>query len=309
MRRNSLAGYLYAMAAGSIWATTGLFVRYHQAAGMDALSIVTWRSLISSHAILLVLFLFNRKLLAVDRADWSVVAMSGVTTMVLTQYTFVYALAHTSVAVAVILNYTAPLWVTIMSRVFFGETVTHRKGLALLLSASGLVLVLGLYDPSSIELSSGLALAAGLASGISFAIQTLLAKRLAIKYHPLTVNGWTGFVGGWVLLGLAWLTLPNISMPPYSVGPVMALFCLGPGITAFYMFTRSLSLIQTAHASIAAMVEPVVAGLLGSMILRESLSFPQIVGMAVVLAGIVLVTTDNAPGVRTARSLAPDEAG
>ncbi|MGE5485347.1 MAG: DMT family transporter [Ignavibacteriales bacterium] len=295
MTPNSMTGYFHALAAGSTWATTGLFVRYLQSGGMDALSILTWRSLISSHAILLALLLFNRGLLVVHKEDRPMVVIAGVTSLVLGQFTFFYAMAHTRVAIAVILNYTAPLWVTIISRVYSGEPVTRRKALALLVSASGLVLVLGLYDPSSISLGSVPALAVGLASGLFYGIQTLLTKRLVSRYHPLTVNGWTGFAGGWVLLAMACLTLPRVAAPPREAALAMGLFAVGPGIAGFYMFGRSLSLIPATHASITAMIEPVAAAILGFLVLGESLSALQVAGMAMVLGAIVLVTTDHSP--------------
>ncbi|MGE5541967.1 MAG: DMT family transporter [Bacillota bacterium] len=290
-----MTGYFYALAAGSTWATTGLFVRYLQSGGMDGLSILTWRSLISSHVILLALLFFNRELLMIRKEDRLTVGVAGMTSLVLCQLTFFYAMTHTRVAIAVILNYTAPLWVTIISRVYLGEPVTRRKALALLVSAMGLVLVLGLYDPSSISIGSVPAMVMALASGFFYGIQTLLAKRLVARYHPLTVNGWTGFVGGWVLLAMAYLTLPGVAAPPREAALAMGLFAAGPGITGFYMFARSLSLIPATHASIAATVEPVVAAILGFLVLGESLSGLQVAGMAMVLGAIVLVTTDHSP--------------
>ncbi|NPV71985.1 MAG: EamA family transporter [Firmicutes bacterium] len=294
LKGGGFTGYASAFLAGSVWGTTGLFVRFLQGSGMDALSIVLWRTAISSHGLLLFFLLFNRRMLSVERRDIPFVVMTGVFSVVLTQYTFIYAVTHTSLAIAVILNYTAPLFVTLISRVVFGEPITLRKAGALSISAAGLVLILGLYDPPAIGSGSTVAFVVGLASGFFYAVQSLMSKKLVSKYHPLTANAWAMCAGGWALFAVGRLSGTPMTVPASAPARVaMALFAMGPGTLAFYFFLSSLRSIHTSHASIMAMIEPVSAALLGFVFLGEPLAPPQVAGMTAVLVAIVLVSTER----------------
>ncbi|MCR4398114.1 MAG: DMT family transporter [Firmicutes bacterium] len=295
MASRALAGYACAFGAGCVWGTLGLFVRRLQSFGLDALSITAWRTIVVSHIVLPAFFVLRRELFIIERKDAALVGLTGLTGVVLTQYSFIYSVTRTSVAVATILNYTAPLFVTIISRVCLREPITPRKVFALAMSSVGLVLILGLYDPSSIRSGPVLAHLAGLLSGFFFAVHTLISKTVVRRYHPLTAFAWASFVGGWSLALIARLTGRQMAAVPPQAIPTMALLCAGPGLVGFYLYLRSLSLVPASHASITAMSEPATAAFLGFAVLGEPFAPPQALGIAVVLAAIALVTTDRPP--------------
>ncbi|HYG59581.1 MAG TPA: EamA family transporter, partial [Symbiobacteriaceae bacterium] len=67
--------------------------------------------------------------------------------------------------------------------------------------------------------------------------------------------------------------------------PAMAYLSLVPTLGAYGLYLTGLQLIESSHASILATIEPVVAALLGYLMLSEPLTLPQVAGIALVLFG------------------------
>lgn len=292
--------YIAVLAAGTIWAIGGLLVRYLQLQGLQAMTIAFLR--LSSAWLILTAWLLttDRQMFRVDRQHIPLLVMLGTIGPAGSQPLFIMAVTLTTVAVATILNYTAPIFVIILARIFLREWITVRKLIALLLTLAGLVLVTGVYrvgTPVSIA-----ALAAGLGSGLLYATYTMLLKKIAFHYSPLTIQWWSGLFGLPLLALYSWPSLAHqsFSLPP-SGWAALAALALGPGFAAFVLFTWALSKTQASRVAIAANIEPVAAALLGAFVLGERLGFAQLVGMCMVLAGIATVSQshhdrEQAPG-------------
>ena len=121
--------------AGIFWGSMGLFVRQLNAAGLYAIDVMQLRVLAS--AIFVGLYLLLR-----PRDIWCF-AGSGICSLMLFSWCYFTGMQAASLAVMAVLLYTAPVFVMLMSIVFFREKLTGAKLTALVLCLAGCVLVSG----------------------------------------------------------------------------------------------------------------------------------------------------------------------
>lgn len=106
-------------------------------------------------------------------------AGTGICSLVFFNYCYFNAMQQTSLAVAALLLYTAPVFVMLMSLVCFGEAFTRTKALALLLTFSGCACVTGVFGSSVTLTLSGLLY--GLGSGFGYALYSIFGKYAVLQ--------------------------------------------------------------------------------------------------------------------------------
>lgn len=317
-------GYLEIAGAGVIWATTGPILRDLTKAGFNSWDMVLGRALFALTFMGLWLIAKGRMQARRDHKgspddaspeqlvpsvqDIPVFLALGFLAVVLSQTTYFYALSTTSVAVAVTLNYTCPFFVMIISRLVYKEPITRPKAVALLGAILGVALVSGFLGPGSSRANmSVLGALAGLMSGLAYASQTIVYKRVGVRYGPIPLNFWTMTLGAGDLLVL--LTVATSRFPDLFVKLagaslhtwlLMILLGIGPGTAAFILFADGINKVEATRGSIVAMSEPVAACILGYLLLGESLTVLQAIGVALVLTSIWAVSIPAAERNRSA---------
>lgn len=297
------SGYAALLLGGITWGTTGLFVRALSARGWHALDIAVARTSCSLVLLAVGLALARPRLLRVRRPDLPYLFLSGLSGPGTSQPMFIVAVAGAPLAVAVLLNYTAPLFVALLARLLLRERLSPLRVAALFLSVAGLGLVTGVLPDGTLAACSirPLALACGLGSGLFYAVNLLVLRRLSATCPPATIQVWAP------LMGLPFLGLFRVLLGPAlapgldsAAGATVLLMSLGPGLLAFLLVTFGMGRVEAAPASIVLTIEPLVAGLLGWSVLGETLTPSQLLGMAVVLAAILLVSLEQKGEVRGA---------
>ena len=129
--------------AGIFWGSMGLFVRQLNAAGLYAIDVMQLRVLASAIFVGLYLLLFDRQKLRLRPRDIWCFAGSGICSLMLFSWCYFTGMQAASLAVMAVLLYTAPVFVMLMSIVFFRENLTGAKLTALVLCLAGCVLVSG----------------------------------------------------------------------------------------------------------------------------------------------------------------------
>src|SRR2546426_1258520 len=122
-RASRLAGYLFALAAGAIWGTTGPLSTALYRAGEAITGIGFWRLAIGL-AGLLVYGLFRPRLFRIDRAAWLLVGLGGGALVALFEVAYQFGIAGTGVAGAATLLYVAPVLVAVLAKPLLGEKLT-----------------------------------------------------------------------------------------------------------------------------------------------------------------------------------------
>lgn len=230
----------------------------------------------------------NAALLKINLKDAMSFVGTGIFSIVFFNWAYFTAIEEVSLSVAVILLYTGPAFVVILSRIFFNEPMTFRKVGALLLTLLGCMLVIKLI-PAGVNHLSWYGILVGLGSGFGYALYSIFGKHALKKYHPLTVITYTFVFASLVMLPLSGITIEAEQLASRYVW--MQILGLGffPTALAYYLYTSGLSMIESGRASIAATLEPVVATMLGVFIFDEVLTIYQIIGVLLVLFAVILV--------------------
>jgi len=222
---------------------------------------------------------------------WSVIAGLGVAG----NFAFYFfSISRGSVAVAATLMYCAPVFVYLVSFALRLERPSVLKGVAIAVVMLGVVLLTRVYDMGA-EGVTAISVWAGLLAGICYALFIFGFKYAAPHGSPQAI------------LSIAFSVLVAMLVLPAGAGRIVAainstdlpLFAeigvLGAGLS-FVLYVIGLREVAPAIASIVAMVEPVTASLFGVVILNESLTGSQVIGMALILVAVTALSLYSDPG-------------
>lgn len=284
---NRLA-YIYVLLGASLWGIIGLFIDVLYQAGFTALEIVTLR--VVSAAVMLVFWLAvrNPRMLRINWKDSLSFVGTGIFSIVFFNWAYFTAIEEVSLSVAVILLYTGPAFVVILSRIFFNEPLTGRKIGALGLTLIGCAFVVRVV-PSGDAQVSWYGIIVGLGSGLGYALYSVFGKHALKKYDSLTVITYTFVFASAVMLPLSGFGMQAGQLASGNVLLWIIGLGLFPTALAYGLYTRGLSMIESGRASITATLEPVVATVIGIVVFGDILTAYQLLGMALVLAAVVLI--------------------
>jgi len=292
-RASRLAGYLFALAAGAIWGTTGPLSTALYRAGEAITGIGFWRLVIGLLGFV-VYGLFRPQFFRIDRKAWLLVGLGGGALVALFEVAYQFGIAGTGVAGAAALLYIAPVLVAILAKPLLGEKLTAlRVVLALVVMAGAALTVQGgshgagataIPLPSLIE-----GVAGGLLAMLSFAGTTLLA-RYAVPRYGATQVLFLEILGGIVVLGIVLPPAGHTPLPPHTMGAWMyvLLLSLGSVLAANFFFFAAVRRIDAALTSVAATIEPVVGALLALLLFKQQLSLPGWLGLTMVVGGVAM---------------------
>lgn len=286
MKRFSL---LLIFLAGTLWGTMGLFVRSLTASGLSSAQVAGIRSLFTAAMLAVVLLLLDRKLFRIRLRDLWCFVGSGVMSITFFNCCYFFAIGETSMSVAAILLYTAPVFVVLMSAVFFKERITAKKAVALVICFMGCVLVTDVFSHSGGVSAAGIL--AGIGSGIGYALYSIFSRAAINRgYKTLTILFYT-----FLLSSAASLIVIDFSSVVTQITDGEFLWgtaLLQAAVTTvapYLLYTLGLAGTENGTASIVASVEPVVATLLGFIFFNETPSLSSAVGIVLVLTAIVIL--------------------
>jgi drug/metabolite transporter (DMT)-like permease len=206
-------------------------------------------------------------------------------------YFYYVAIQKTSVAIAIVLQYTAPVWVLFYVVARGQQKLSAQKVMAVSVAICGIALTIGLLggaSGSSLHLDSWGMVAAMLAS-FSFAFYNVGAHAILTRYDRWRVLTWT-----LVSASLFWLVIN----PPWKVAEAhyaasqwvfLFVFSLLSVLGSFSLYFLGLQHLEPTRAIIASCLEPVFSILLAAVLLGEGVRGIQMVGIVLVLAAIVIV--------------------
>jgi probable blue pigment (indigoidine) exporter len=177
-----------------------------------------------------------------------------------------------------------PLIVLGLSRAVMGTTV-HPLSVVAGLAGIGGVALLVLTPSAGLD---PIGIAAGLAGAVSMAFGTVLSRHWQPPVPPLTFTAWQLTAGGLLLVPVALFFEPALPMPTtQNLVGFLFLGLIGAAVTYIIWF-RGLAKLGPAAISPLGFLSPLVAVVLGWVMLGQDLSWLQIAGMVVVLASVWL---------------------
>jgi drug/metabolite transporter (DMT)-like permease len=185
-----------------------------------------------------------------------------------------------------------PLSVVIIERLFFKNTkITFYTFIGIVLGISGIVLVF--YENAFHHHSEGylLGIVFSLIAMLSWSIGTILIARNKLNINPYYATGWQMLLGSMMLFVLAFIT--GDSIPFHQIAPktwFSISYLIGMGsIFAFVAFIYTMKHLEAPVAALYAYINPIVAILVGSVIVQEPLTINIIIGSAITLMGVYIV--------------------
>jgi drug/metabolite transporter (DMT)-like permease len=215
--------------------------------------------------------------------DWFLLVLSG-TFLAIHFATWISALAHTTVAAAVVLVSTNPIFAALASRILFREKFTRGLIFGLITSFCGSMLIgLGDAGNSTHQLIGDVLALIGGASGAAYMI---IGKRMRPKMSLLAYV--YPVYGTAAILLLASIPLLGLPMWPASSATWIWLFlmALGPQVIGHSLFNWSLKYLSAAYVTISLLAEPIGSSLLAWLFLNESPTMMTLLGGLLTLSGI-----------------------
>lgn len=287
MRRT--APFLVALAA-ILWGVLVVFVRSLNAGGFSAMEIVCLRAYGSVLFLFPGLFIIKRKLLGVRVKDCWCFIGTGVFSIVFFSYCYFRNVEVSSVAFSSILMYTSPVWVALLSAVFFKERITGKKLVCLFLALIGCVLVSSITEGTEAVSLYGILL--GLGSGIGYGLYTIFGRFALNKgYHPMTVAAYT-----FLFACVGVLPFVSVSSIINKLGSDPGLWMTALGMAfftttlSFSLYTLGLKWLESTQAAVLATLEPIVSTIVGVLLYQEPVKAAMLAGMILVLVSSVLIS-------------------
>lgn len=298
VKATPLVGYLAATIAAIIFGTNGVVIKLlMDGTGVDGFQVTFLR--VVGAAVLMggVLLVRQPDALRITRKQIPPLIAMGVVGVAMLQATYAQAVYLLPVGIALLLEYTAVLFVALIAHFFFREHVKARIWVSIAAVLIGLATVAEVWN-STLNVEGVL-----WAFGASASLTTyfVLGERQTGARHPLAVGFWGMAVASifWLLFSGWWTIDPSVfgRVIPYSsdidgiAGPAWVLLVFVVVFGTFVTFALglwSISILKATRSGIVATSEVLFAFLAAWLILGETLNGIQLVGAGIVLIGVVL---------------------
>jgi drug/metabolite transporter (DMT)-like permease len=193
------------------------------------------------------------------------------------------AILHTTVAKAVLLNYTAPIYVTLFAPLLLGERNSKKAWFAVILGFAGTALIVNPAELVGAHSSEWIGIVSGMVSGLSFSGVFLIGRFLKGQFPSIVRAFWGATIMMCVLF--PW----GISVPAelflYNLPVLIGVGTVSMAIP-FTLIYKAQEYVSAQVCSTAALFEPVCGVAFGYLIYGERLSVVGMIGAAAVLLGI-----------------------
>lgn len=279
----------FVLLASVLWGSMGIVTRYIADIGFHTRQITAVRICVSTIVLAIFLLLIDRKKLKIEKKDIKWFLGTGIGSLFVNNLAYAETVQRASLSVAVVLLYTAPFFVMILSLVFFKEKITFQKIVALLMSFVGCVLVVGLSDTGLGE-HKMITLFIGLCSGLGYSLYTILGKAIMDKYDSLTLTFYTFLFASFATLIIC-EPVDTICLISDHLSK-MALVIVGSVVTLafpYIFYSIGLKYMESSKAPIIASFEVVAASLWGVLLYQETLNIYNIFGIILVVSALIFL--------------------
>jgi len=273
-------GYLLILLAIFLWSSLGIVVRL---SGVEIHLLIFYSLLVSIIAQGVMLLQKKSQAASMDLKKLSYPFILG-SFLLLNNFSFYFAFQNTTIANAVLTHYTAPIIVAFLATVFLGERVTVTLLSAIATASAGLWVLL---DGFSFDMVHGQGLAAGLVSGVAYAVVIILSRIYAGYFTPLFLSFCTNICMIAMLLPFirvlpfaAWMSFLIMGILHYTIAPIL--------------YFKGLQTVTANRAAVLGYLEPVSAIFFSIIFLKEIPEVHSLYGGVLILfSGYLTIRGEN----------------
>jgi drug/metabolite transporter (DMT)-like permease len=297
---NQRKGVIALFIAALAFSINGIVSKLVLEAGLSPWRMAEVRSTGAFTAFLIYLLIFKRSALKFDLKAMPEMLVYGIIGYAGVQAFYFVAIVRMPVSVGLIIEFTAPIWITLWIRYVRKQYVPRTMWVAVMLAFSGLLLIAQVWKGLTFD---GIGIIAAFLDAFALTAYFLLGEKWGKRAATETLM----IYGFGISMLFWWVTFPLWTYPTEiftkeidlrgqlagvnAQGWVLILFVIFVGTIIPY--TGNLIGIKKTSASSAAiigMLEPVLAGIFAWIWLSETFNAIQLVGAAAVIAGIYIAT-------------------
>jgi drug/metabolite transporter, DME family len=296
-------GYLYIATATLFWGISATLGRAaftgklhpggHTVGFIDPLILAQMRTTFSFLVFFMVLVPRRGwKKLRLPYTDFGRLLVLGVLGVAASNYFYYLAIEKTNVATAIIIQYTAPVWVLLYMVLRGRQKPTLQRLAGVALALAGIATVLGIFESGGLRLNA-VGVTAALSAAFSFAFYNVGGHDILKRYDRWKILLYTTFTAAlfWLVVNPPW----KIIAAHYSGTQWVFLFVFSmvSMLAPFSFYFAGLQHLEPTRAIVVSCLEPVFSIVIAAIVLGEVLRPLQTVGILMVLAAILVVQTSE----------------
>jgi len=284
--KSNTAGYIHLAIVYVVWGSTYLAIRIavREGSGFTPFMMGAMRVL-AAGAILILLGLITRQRLKINRKELLILFGSGLLLWSGGNGLVMWGEQHADSAVAALTIASTPIWVAII------ESIIDRKIPSLLLIGALLVGTAGVIVLTMPLILSGVSaeifsVAVLVLAALSWSLGTVFQSRNRVNLAPVVSSGYQSLFGGVGFVVMAIIFNEPLPHPIPQAWVAWAYLVIFGSIIAFTSFVQVLKLLPVNIVTTYSYVNPIIAVILGSLILGEKITYWTIGGSILILLGV-----------------------
>lgn len=291
-------GYLSAIGATIFWSGNFIVAR-GLTDNIPPVSLAFWRWTIA--VIVLIPFALKHLFL-----DWAVIK-SNIKYLTVTSIlgvsvfnTLIYIASHTTTAINLsLIAITFPVFIIILSRIFYKEAITLNKGLGILLVITGVV---SLITQGDLSILKNISFSKGdlwmLLAAITFAIYSLL-----VKQKPTQIGAWS-FQMSTFIIGLLFLApfyiweaqTSDFQIQLINDNTLYSIIYVGlfASLISYLLWSKAIEILGPTKSSMIYYTLPIFSGLSAYLFLGEVIEMIHLLSMLLITSGVLIAINDPA---------------
>lgn len=295
MHKNSLSGYLFALTAIFFW-SINLIIANSFATSLHPLEITFGRWFIASIILVTIAWRDLKDNFALILKSWKLVLALAITGMVFDN-TLIYYAGRTASAIDLgLLDVTGPIFLVLLSWIFLRTPISGKQWFGLAVAFCGVLVIIVNGDFSQLK---NFKFVPGdflmLFNTFSFAVYSLLQHRRPPQISQTAMLASCAVVGVIINYPLMRLTTPVTQLSMFNMEDVVVVAYLGifNSVISYLSWNSALASIGNVKTSIIYYLLPLFSGIEAYLILGEKLYLSDLIGGALVIGGIALVSLTN----------------
>lgn len=228
----------------------------------------------------------------VQKKDLLYIISIAVFGVVINQALFLWGLSLTSPINSSIIQSINPIFAFAFAALILKEKITFLKGAGLILGFSGVMILILEHGTPDVSSSTFLGDLFCLINTISWALYTVLIKRMLERYHPVTVMKWT-FLAGFFInipLGYSQFSQTEWSAIPFTAWLQIGFVVVFATFLGYLLLSYGLRRLSPTIVSIYTYMQPVLAAWLATLLGQDRVNLVMVLSAIMIFLGVYVVS-------------------